>query len=369
MNITRTEIRTGILVVFSLVTLVGVILYLGAPGVFVSMKTYFVYAENASGIRQGNEVLLAGRRVGQVVKLYSPVPEAERPTPKLETLIEIRVLESAEIYREVSVNLTQNGLLGEMLIDFTSGIESSGSAENGHKFIGVRPAGIDQAVPMVLERLDPALRKATETLDALQKTVENLTRLTAEDGEVQEALGEFRKFGTNLNTLTGEDGPLRLSLQNLEAMTSPTGDLHQSLRNVASLTDPDSSLAKTLNNAEEFTSDLTNNKDIEQTLANFRRASEKLDKTVGGLGGQFSTIAGNLEQATDTVKRQPWRLIWPSTKKYPEGQGQDQDLAARATPRPSPGRARTGGRRGDVPKVRSEDAPATPRKKLFRRQD
>jgi hypothetical protein len=27
-------------------------------------------------------------------------------------------------------------------------------------------------------------------------------------------------------------------------------------------------------------------------------------------------VALNLEQASDTVKRQPWRLIWPSTKKY-----------------------------------------------------
>jgi hypothetical protein len=28
-------------------------------------------------------------------------------------------------------------------------------------------------------------------------------------------------------------------------------------------------------------------------------------------------ITTNLEQATDTVKRQPWRLIFPVTKKYP----------------------------------------------------
>jgi ABC-type transporter Mla subunit MlaD len=367
MNITRSEIRTGLLVVFSLASLVGVILYLGSPGVFVPMKTYWLYAENASGIRQGNEVLLAGRRVGQVVKLYSPVPEVERPSPKLETLIEVRVNASTEIYKEVMVNLTQNGLLGEMLIDFTSGLESSGIAEHGHTFIAVRPAGLDQAVPMVLEKLDPALRKATETLDALQKTAENLSKLTAENGEAQVALAEFRKFGEHLNELTDDDGPLRLSLQNLQEMTGPTGKLHQSLNNVAAMTDPDSDLAKTLTNAEEFTSDLANNKDIEATIANFRSASEKLDNTVGGLSGQFSAIAGNLEQATDTVKRQPWRLIWPTTKKYPEEQAVAQATERKRTAVAPTKAQRTSTRRIEEPRRRKE--PEVPQKKLSRRKD
>jgi ABC-type transporter Mla subunit MlaD len=369
MNITRSEIRTGLLVVFSLATLVGVILYLGAPGVFVPMKTYWIYAENASGIRQGNEVLLAGRRVGQVVKLYSPVPEVERPSPKLETLIEVRVNESAEIYKEVMVYLTQNGLLGEMLIDFTSGLESSGRAEHGHTFIAVRPAGLDQAVPMVLEKLDPALRKATETLDALQKTADNLSKLTAENGEAQVALAEFRKFGEHLNELTDDDGPLRLSLQNLQEMTGPTGKLRQSLNNVASLTDPDSNLAKTLANAEEFTSDLKDNKDIEQTLANFRSASEKLDNTVGGLGGQFSSIAGNLEQATDTVKRQPWRLIWPTTKKYPEDEARQKQARAERGSRRTARETPTPVRKAEAVKRRPAKEDGGGSKQLLRRRD
>jgi ABC-type transporter Mla subunit MlaD len=370
MNITRPEIRTGLLVVTSLAVLVGVILYLGAPGVFVPMKTYWIYAENASGIRQGNEVLLAGRRVGQVVKLYSPVPEAERPNPKLETLIEVRVNESAEIYKEVTVNLTQNGLLGEMLIDFTSGVESSGIAPHGHTFISVRPAGLDQAVPLVLEKLDPALRKATETLDALQKTAENLSKLTAENGEAQTAIAEFRKFGEHLNQLTDDTGPLRLSLQNLQELTGPTGKLQQALGNVTALTSSEGDLAKTLANAEQFTADLTNNKDIDATLENVRRASEKLDANVSTLGGQFSNFAANLEQASDTVKRQPWRLIWPTTKKYPEDEEKKKrEEQAERERREERSEARRASRRRVEEPRRVPVRRATPVKKLERRKD
>jgi ABC-type transporter Mla subunit MlaD len=317
MNIARNEIRTGLLVVFSLAVLVSAILYLGAPGVFVPMNTYWVYAENAAGLRPGNDVMLAGRKVGQVVKLFSPVPEKTRPIVngeqklKLETLIEVRVPRSAVLYRDVRVYITQYGLLGEMLIDFSSGREWAGIAEDNATFIAERTPGLEQAAPMIIEKLDPVVKKVTETLDALEKTANNLTKLTAEEGDVKKVLGEFRKFGTNMKEMTDEDGPLRLSLENLK-----------------DLTDEDGSLTMTLRNTEAFTNKLNKNDDLGVALRNFRRTSEGLNSAVGGLSPKFNNIARNLEQATDTVKRQPWRLIWPTTKKYPE------DQKKRATPAP-----------------------------------
>ncbi|HEX8312848.1 MAG TPA: hypothetical protein VF614_16110, partial [Chthoniobacteraceae bacterium] len=107
------------------------------------------------------------------------------------------------------------------------------------------------------------------------------------------------------------------------------------------LTGPKSDLAKTMVNAERFTSKLANNSDIDTTLRNFRTASGNLNRTVSGLGTQFSAIGSNLEQATDTVKRQPWRLIWPSTKKYNDAEDKPaeqtssrQDPSQRSTKRP-----------------------------------
>ena len=316
MNISRTEIRTGLLVVLSLAALVVLLLYLGAPGVFVAQKTYRIYFDNAAGIKPGAAVLLAGRKVGQVRNLYSPVPEKERPTPKMETLIVIEVAETANIYNKVKAQLTQPSLLGEPVIDFTSGEEASGLAPDGASFLGERPGGIADAVPAVLEKLDPALAKVTTTLESLQQTADNLTRLTSEGSDLPVAFAEFKKFGSNLNELSGPDGSLRRSLQNVETMTGPEGKLGKSLDHISTITGPESSLAKTLQNTEKFTADLSNNKDIEVTLRNFRQASDSLNRTLNQLSAQFADIGQNLEQATDTVKRQPWRLVWPSTKKY-----------------------------------------------------
>ena len=332
MNILRNEIRTGLLVVLTLAALVALLLYLGSPGVFVPQKTFGIYFDNAAGLEPGAPVLLAGRKIGQVRKLFSPVAEKDRPSPKMESLVEIQVAKSAEIFTKVKAQMTQPSLLGKHVIDFTSGEEASGLAPDGTKFLGERANGLADAVPAVLEKIDPALAKVTTTLESLQKTADNLTKLTAEGSDLPVAFAEFRKFGTNLNELTGADGSLRRSLKNVEAMTSDDGKLGTALSHIAAVTGPGSDLAKTFANAEKFTANLSSNKDFEVSLRNFRHASETLDNTVGRLGGKFSNIAENLEQASATVKSQPWRLIWPSTKKY-EGERAPIPVATRAPTR------------------------------------
>lgn len=100
--------------------------------------------------------------------------------------------------------------------------------------------------------------------------------------------------------------------------------------NLDKLTGPDSSLNKTLKNAEKVTAELSGNKDIGGTLHNLKETSEQLNTTIAELSEQFKKVGQNLTEASDTVKRQPWRLIWPSTKKY-----SDSDIAPQQ-PSPAP---------------------------------
>jgi hypothetical protein len=122
--------------------------------------------------------------------------------------------------------------------------------------------------------------------------------------------------GENLNATIGPKGPLQTTLANVSKLTADDGKISLTLESIQGLTGPDSDFAKAMKNAEKFTGDLAKNRDFPQTLANARKATEELNSTLSSLRFQFSTIAGNLEQASDTVKRQPWRLIWPTTKKY-----------------------------------------------------
>lgn len=306
MQIRRQEIRTGLLVVVSIGILTAVLLALGAPGVFKAVTTYHVFFDNAGGLKQGAPVMLAGRKIGQVTKLNSPVPEQDRPEKfkNYETLVEVSVDHDAEIFREVNVRMLSYSLLGELAIDFAAGNENSGRAPNGSYFIGERQKdfaqSISDAVDVIKNVVTPVALEAQKTMVELQGTAANLKSLTAPGSNVDQAVIQFRDLGKNLADLSGPNGRLQSTLGNLQEMTGPESPLHNALANV-----------------DKFTNDLANNKDIDISLKNFRAASDDLKSTMSTLGPQFTEIGHNLQQASETVKAQPWRLVWPSTKKYP----------------------------------------------------
>ena len=289
-----------------------VLVLLGAPGLFRPLVTYTIYFDNAAGIKIGAPVMLAGRKIGQVQKLYSPVsreederaqkadaelhpPEAgatPTPTPpegnpnklKYEVRIEVQVDKNAMVYRDAHARLMQLGLLGDMAIDMTQGIQSSGRAKDGEMFPGERVPDFGEAAAKMLEVIKPVATEATSTMKELQTTAQNLSRITDENSELNLALGEFKTFGEHLVDLSAPDGALSHSLTNIEKISTS----------------------------------LSENNNIEITLQNVRTSSEKLKATVAELG----PAGENIKQFSETIKTQPWRLIWPTTKKYPEEQRQ-----------------------------------------------
>lgn len=310
MKITRHEISTALLVLLTLGILTAAILLVAAPGVFNPMRSYVVYFDNASGLRPGGQVLLAGRKIGNVVSLESPVPLKLRPPdmPGAEVSVEIRVDEDARIYREVRVVMAQPSLLGEMVLDFSNGDPASGRAPDGHEFLGERSPGLSEAVPTILEKIDPVFKKVDATLEELQTTAANLNRLTADDSDFTATINRFRTLGDNLVALTGPEGELKKTLTNLDEIAAPGSNLRSSLENIDTLT-----------------SDLANSGRINQTLAELQRAAENIQSvtliagdTVNRIGPRLDETLANTEQLTDTLKRQPWRLVWPSTKSYPD---------------------------------------------------
>ena len=306
MQLRRNEILTGLLVVGTAVIIVGVLILLGAPGLFRPLVTYKVYFDNAAGIKLGAPVLLAGRKIGQVHRLYSPVSREEdqraqeaaaqirsadpnaSPTPpdakpKFEVRIDVQVDKSALVYRDAHSRMISLGLLGEMAIDITQGTEASGRARDGELFAGERAPDFAEAAAKLLEVVEPVAKEATKTMKELESTAQNLSRITDADSELNKAMTEFKTFGQHLVQLTAPDGSLSTSLANIEKISH----------------------------------DLSANNNIAVTLQNFRESSDKLKSVMGELGPQLRESGKNLTDFTNTVKSEPWRLIYPTTKKYP----------------------------------------------------
>jgi ABC-type transporter Mla subunit MlaD len=220
MRIPKNEIMTGALVLVTFGILTAILILIGMPGLIKPLNTYRIYFDNAQGIRPGAPVLLAGREIGKVTDLQSPVPLHKRPEghADYEVSIDVQVAKDAEIYRDVTVYLTQQGLMGQQVIDFVHGDASTGLAENHSEFTGERIPDLSEAVADQIERL------------------------------------------------AGPDSDLALTIKNTKI------------------------LMETLNESE------------------------------------IPEVIRNTEQLTDTLKREPWRVLWPSTKTYPEDAEGDPGL-------------------------------------------
>jgi ABC-type transporter Mla subunit MlaD len=302
MQFRRNELLTGMLVIGTVAVIVAVLILLGAPGLFRPLVTYKIYFDNAAGIKLGAPVMLAGRKIGQVDRLYSPVSREEdrraqeiatsvRPPdpaatplpegkPKFEVRIDVQVDKTAIVYRDAHTRLMQLGLLGEMAIDITSGTEASGRAHDGEIFAGERTPDFSEAISQMLEVIKPVASEATTTMKELEATAQNLSHITDENSELNQALAQFKTFGEHL----------------------------------VDITSPDGSLTQSLDNIQDITEQLTRNDNLQITLQNFRQSSEELKSTLRSLG----PVGPNLAEFSDTIKRQPWRLILPNTVKSPQ---------------------------------------------------
>jgi MlaD protein len=185
MNLRRNETLTGLLVLVTLAVVFGVLVSLSAPGVFHPQDKFYVLFDNAGGIEPGTDVLLAGRHVGQVTDVRSPVPVGKRPPnrPDLEAHVEVRVERDAPIYRMVNVRMQQVGLLGTQTIDFTNGDEGSGRAEPGSTFVGERVAS-----------LTDASGAAKESLEQMKRTLEGFERMTAPGSDLAKTTAYMKDF-------------------------------------------------------------------------------------------------------------------------------------------------------------------------------
>ena len=307
MRLQRNEVLTGLLVLATVAVLTFILILLGAPGLFRPLVTYRIYVDNAAGIKQGAPVLLAGRKIGQVDKLYSPVSKEDAaraeaaaavlhsgdpsPTPadkpKYEARIDVKVDKNALVYKDARARMITLGLLGEVAIDITQGNDSSGRASDGEIFAGERVPDFGESISKMLDIVKPVAVEATNTLKELQTTAQNLSRITDESSQLNMGLAQFRTFVENLTNLTARDSSLSIALGNIEKIST----------------------------------DLSSNDNIKITLENFRASSEKLKgimDDVSNLGPELKASGSNIKELTETVKRQPWRLVWPSTKKYPE---------------------------------------------------
>jgi phospholipid/cholesterol/gamma-HCH transport system substrate-binding protein len=279
------ETIVGLFVVASLAALLIMVLIIARQeGLWQNYIEYQAVFKNISGLRVGSEVRLAGVVVGSVTKT------TVRSDGKI--LVNFEVLEKyREQIREDSVaTIGMIGLLGDRSLDLASGTPEKPVLPAGGLVAGTEPLDLQEL-----------LSRAAPSLEAIQKTFNNLAKLTDDmskpQGDFKLALANIREISQKINKGEGTLG-LLLSDPNLYKHTMETVASAQKLMD--SLNNPNGTLGMVVHDPK-FRAELQKTlKNFEGLSANLRQGSVPLSEALAKLPAIIAKVQAflkNLDQA------------------------------------------------------------------------
>jgi phospholipid/cholesterol/gamma-HCH transport system substrate-binding protein len=306
------ELKVGAFVLVSVAIFMATFMYVASVqvrGDRIRYKTYFKYA---GGVDPGSPVRFGGMKAGAITAIH---PSPEDPT-KIEVLFEIK--QGVPVNADSVAMLTSLSPLGDKYLEITTGTDKARRLPGGATIPSTEPVSIDDLA-----------KQASAVIPTVQSTLQDVQR------DIDQLTGDARVVLTNFQSMTGPQNQRNLTLllsntrelldkespridrvlQNVERASSQASDtldqIHTAARNandtisnanrtIDEIRDPVKTdlaeLQRTMTDARGLIADLnamvsSNRSNINDTLENFRAASE------------------NLRDFTSSVKQQPWMLI------------------------------------------------------------
>jgi phospholipid/cholesterol/gamma-HCH transport system substrate-binding protein len=307
------ELKVGLFVLASAIIVLGTFLYVAnvqLHSVRISYKTYFKYA---GGVDPGSPVRFGGMKAGAITAVH---PWREDPT-KIEVLLELR--EGVPVNADSAATLTSLSPLGDKYLEITTGTSKARRLPPGATIPSTEPVSLDD----LAKQVSAIIPTVQSTLQDVQKDIDQLT-------------GDARLVLANVQSITGPQNQRNIALllanarrlldkespridsvmQNLERASLQAGGALNEVqraartandtfananRTIDDIRDPVqkglAELQSTMIDARRLIADLNtvvsldNRHNIDETLENFRAASE------------------NLRELTASVKQRPWSLI------------------------------------------------------------
>jgi phospholipid/cholesterol/gamma-HCH transport system substrate-binding protein len=314
------ELKVGAFVLVSVLIFLGTFLYVAniqVRGVRIRYKTYFKYT---AGVDPGSPVRFGGMKAGAITSIR---PWREDPT-KIEVLLDVK--EGVPVNADSAAMLTSLSPLGDKYLEITTGTSKARRLPPGATIPSSEPVSLDD----LAKQVSVIIPTVQSTLQDVQKDIDQLT------GDAGVVLADAGVVLANVQSMTGPQNQRNIAfllanarqlldkespridsvLQNLERASlqasNALNEVHTAARTandtfananrtIDDIRDPVKKgledLQSTMSDARRLIADLNtvvsadNRHNIDDTLENFRAASE------------------NLRELTASVKQRPWSLI------------------------------------------------------------
>ena len=191
------ELRVGIVAILGFVILAaGLVLVSGGRGLFTPKNTLKTYLQNASGLRKGSLIWLAGIEVGSVDEVR--VSSSNDPQRAVEVVMKIDQAFQQSIRQDSKATLGSIGLLGDKYIEISRGSQSAPMVLDGDEIDGSAPPDIKKII-----------QGTNDLMANVGDLVEKVTGIAGKINVQEGTLGKLINDPTIYNNLTASSEELQ----------------------------------------------------------------------------------------------------------------------------------------------------------------
>ncbi len=207
------ELRVGIVAISGFVILAAaLVLVSGGRGLFTPKYTVKTHLENASGLRRGSLIWLAGVEVGSVGEVR--VSRSDDPGRAVEVHMKIDRAFQQSIRRDSQATLGSIGLLGDKYIEISRGSQAEPVVSDGGEIDGSSPPDIKRIIQGTNDLM-------ANVGDLVQKVTGIAGKINVQEG----TLGKLINDPAIFNNLTGTSEELKGLVREITAGKGTVGRL------------------------------------------------------------------------------------------------------------------------------------------------
>jgi phospholipid/cholesterol/gamma-HCH transport system substrate-binding protein len=205
-SITWDQLKVGVLILVALLILAVSIVKLGQAGKLFGKRYKLVaYVANASGLRVGGPVMVAGQLAGSVKDIQFLPPDNDT-TRNLKLVVEVDRALSEQVRKDSRAKIKTQGLLGDKVFDISVGTPRFPALRDGETIL-IAPS----------TDYDAVVAQASTAIDQVVTLTQDLKKMTGGISRGEGTLGQLvtnRQLYDNLNASVARTSALMARLEN-----------------------------------------------------------------------------------------------------------------------------------------------------------
>ena len=297
MQVFRSEIKVGLLVVISFILFViGIFVVSDVRSLWDKKKTLVILFQYADGITAGSPVWYAGFEVGGVKDIRIASGVADR------IAITVRISPDARVRKDSRAEIRSLGMMGAKYVEISPGSPESPELASGDVLEGKSPASLSEIIEtggkVALGLVDlvgeaKALVSEVRNEYTIKETIQNANALLVQVKEHTADLGPIMK---NIRQVSGQGGKELVSL--IREVRDTNRDVQKRLGSI------ETQLAKTLGQAGRGFSE------AEEAVKGFHSILDSNEDNIASIISHLNETSRHLEALSEDIRLHPWKVVW-----------------------------------------------------------